>query len=182
MQDSLGSTLPYQAKQAGRAGQSGTGSGSSTKQPGRRPFGADIYGHKSFKRLLLYAGPCYTVKHGQKTQPFQEIHRQAAAKRPKTTKPMATDLRLETLYGQVREILTAARDQAWQAVNTAMVEAYWEVGRAIVEDEQAGKQRAELRQAGSGRARRASPGGVRQGLRPVQPPQHAGILRDLPDS
>jgi predicted nuclease of restriction endonuclease-like (RecB) superfamily len=64
------------------------------------------------------------------------------ASRPQPGEPMATDLRLDTLYLQVREILTAARDRAWQAVNSAMVGAYWEVGRAIVEDEQAGKGRA----------------------------------------
>ena len=51
--------------------------------------------------------------------------------------------RLDTLYHQVREILAAARDRAWQAVNTAMVGAYWEVGRVIVEEELAGKDRAD---------------------------------------
>ena len=50
---------------------------------------------------------------------------------------------LDTLYGQVREILALARDKAWLSVNTVMVEAYWEVGRVIVEDEQAGKGRAD---------------------------------------
>ena len=34
------------------------------------------------------------------------------------------------------------RSRPWQAINTVMVDAYWEVGRAIVEDEQAGKPRA----------------------------------------
>jgi DUF1016 N-terminal domain len=51
---------------------------------------------------------------------------------------VATEPRLDTLYGQVRDILASAKDQAWQAVNTAMVQAYWEVGRVIVEEEQAG--------------------------------------------
>jgi hypothetical protein len=47
------------------------------------------------------------------------------------------------LYRQVREILAAARNRAWQAVNTVMIEAYWEVGRVIVEEEQAGRERAD---------------------------------------
>jgi len=36
----------------------------------------------------------------------------------------------------------AARTQAYLAVNHAMVEAYWNIGRLIVEEEQAGKSRA----------------------------------------
>ena len=53
------------------------------------------------------------------------------------------DPSLDALYVRVHEILTEARSRAWQAVNAAMVEAYWEVGRVIVEEEQAGKGRAE---------------------------------------
>ena len=44
---------------------------------------------------------------------------------------------------RVHEILTEARSCAWQAINAAMVETYWEVGRVIVEEEQAGEGRAE---------------------------------------
>jgi predicted nuclease of restriction endonuclease-like (RecB) superfamily len=61
---------------------------------------------------------------------------------PKASKPTAVESSLDALYAQVRAILTLARDRAWQAVNNAMVEAYWEVGRVIVEDEQVGKWRA----------------------------------------
>ncbi len=43
----------------------------------------------------------------------------------------------------VREILTQGRYQAFQAVNTAMVPTYWQVGREIVEEEQRGVYRAE---------------------------------------
>jgi predicted nuclease of restriction endonuclease-like (RecB) superfamily len=49
----------------------------------------------------------------------------------------------ERVFQQVRDILTAARDRAWRAVNDAMVTAYWEVGRAIVEEEQRGEARAD---------------------------------------
>jgi predicted nuclease of restriction endonuclease-like (RecB) superfamily len=51
--------------------------------------------------------------------------------------------RLDAVYQQVRAVLASARDRAWQAVNTTMVEAYWEVGRIIVEEEQAGKEKAD---------------------------------------
>jgi DUF1016 N-terminal domain len=50
---------------------------------------------------------------------------------------------LDEVYAQIRQILAEARSRAWQAVNAAMVAAYWEVGRVIVEEEQQGKSRAE---------------------------------------
>lgn len=43
---------------------------------------------------------------------------------------------------RIREVLSKARHQALAAVNSAMVQAYWEVGREIVEEEQRGKGRA----------------------------------------
>jgi predicted nuclease of restriction endonuclease-like (RecB) superfamily len=63
--------------------------------------------------------------------------------RPKAGKQATVDSRLDSLYHQVREILALARDEAWQAVNTTMVESHWKVGRAIVDEEQAGKERAD---------------------------------------
>lgn len=45
-------------------------------------------------------------------------------------------------YHTVAEILRAARTNAYRAVNFAMVEAYWNVGRMIVEEEQRGEARA----------------------------------------
>lgn len=46
-------------------------------------------------------------------------------------------------YEAVEDILRAARANAFRAVNSAMVEAYWNVGRIIVREEQQGKERAE---------------------------------------
>ena len=47
------------------------------------------------------------------------------------------------LYGAIRQVLETARRSAYKAVNFAMVQAYWEIGRLIVEDEQKGEVRAE---------------------------------------
>ncbi len=44
---------------------------------------------------------------------------------------------------EIKTILKNARQKAYTAVNSAMVEAYWEIGRRIVEEEQNGKERAE---------------------------------------
>lgn len=49
----------------------------------------------------------------------------------------------DTLYSAVCQILTSARTTAYKAVNFAMVQAYWQIGHLIVEDEQQGNRRAE---------------------------------------
>jgi len=46
------------------------------------------------------------------------------------------------IYNQIKEILTAARAKAYSAVNFAMVEAYWMIGKQIVET-QGNTERAE---------------------------------------
>jgi predicted nuclease of restriction endonuclease-like (RecB) superfamily len=51
-------------------------------------------------------------------------------------------VQVETLYREVRAVLERARNSAYRAVNVAMVRAYWEVGRLIVEHEQGGRRRA----------------------------------------
>lgn len=48
-----------------------------------------------------------------------------------------------TLFGRVREILDAARVNVARTVNTSQVVANWLIGREIIEEEQAGKQRAD---------------------------------------
>ncbi|MCG2710350.1 MAG: PDDEXK nuclease domain-containing protein [Thermodesulfovibrionales bacterium] len=49
---------------------------------------------------------------------------------------------VESIYSRVREILETARSSAYRAVNFAMVQAYWHIGREIVEEEQRGKAKA----------------------------------------
>ena len=48
----------------------------------------------------------------------------------------------EPLYREIRAVLQSARAGAYRAVNAAMVQAYWHVGRLIVEHEQGGATRA----------------------------------------
>lgn len=48
----------------------------------------------------------------------------------------------EPLYREIRAVLESARSGAYRAVNSAMVQAYWNVGRLIVEHEQKGRRRA----------------------------------------
>lgn len=60
---------------------------------------------------------------------------------------MMPQLNRQDLFGSIKEILVTARETAYRAINTAMVQAYWEVGRLIVEDEQQGKHRADYGKA-----------------------------------
>lgn len=50
---------------------------------------------------------------------------------------------LERLYNDVRSIIETARANAYRAVNFTMVQAYWNIGHTIVEEEQKGGNRAE---------------------------------------
>ncbi len=49
---------------------------------------------------------------------------------------------IEHTIAEVKNILAQARQKAYTAVNTAMVEAYWLIGKRIVEEEQNGDKRA----------------------------------------
>lgn len=53
----------------------------------------------------------------------------------------------ETVYKDIRSILDKARSESIRAVNFAMVQAYWNIGRVIVEEEQRGKKRADYGKA-----------------------------------
>ena len=47
----------------------------------------------------------------------------------------------DNIYGQIKQILLQARSKVLTTVNTAMVQAYWHVGKLIVEA-QGGEERA----------------------------------------
>ena len=51
------------------------------------------------------------------------------------------------IYSEIKEMLLLSRSQAYSAVNFAMVQAYWHIGRIIVEHEQSGSLRAEYGKA-----------------------------------
>ena len=51
-----------------------------------------------------------------------------------------------SFYSDIRRILQSARNRAYTAVNTAMVDAYWHIGKRIVEEEQQGENRAKYGQ------------------------------------
>jgi predicted nuclease of restriction endonuclease-like (RecB) superfamily len=79
----------------------------------------------------------------KKRTPSRKPAAKTPTRRTGTVRQHGDASRLDAVYQQVRAVLASARDRAWQAVNTTMVEAYWEVGRIIVEEEQAGKEKAD---------------------------------------
>ena len=54
----------------------------------------------------------------------------------------STDINESVLFKRIAEIIEAARRRVSRTVNTAMVHAYWLIGREIVEVEQQGQERA----------------------------------------
>lgn len=49
---------------------------------------------------------------------------------------------IEKLYSNIKQVIEEARNTAYRAANFSMVQAYWHIGKLIVEEEQSGKQRA----------------------------------------
>ncbi len=80
------------------------------------------------------------------------------------------------LLTNIREILLSARHTAYKAVNFAMVTAYWNIGKLIVEDEQNGNARAEYGKAVFGGTFHQTDKGVWKGIYHNQPQKHAAVL------
>ena len=59
---------------------------------------------------------------------------------------MDNNISKTSFYSDIRRILQSARKKAYAAVNTAMVDAYWLIGKRIVEEEQQGENRAKYGQ------------------------------------
>ena len=57
---------------------------------------------------------------------------------------MKKDLSLyQPIITDIKQIISAGQQSAYNAANTAMVFTYWHIGKRIVEQEQAGSERAE---------------------------------------
>ena len=50
-----------------------------------------------------------------------------------------TPSELNTLYNTINQIIEEARNTVYRTANFTMVQAYWSIGRAIVEEEQNGQ-------------------------------------------
>lgn len=53
----------------------------------------------------------------------------------------------QDLFSNIKQVIEQARTQVKQTINTAMVQAYWQIGRLIVEEEQQGQSRAQYGKA-----------------------------------
>ena len=64
----------------------------------------------------------------------------------KTTKLATVGRELSPFHDEIKQILQQARSKTQTAVNSAMVEAYWLIGKRIVEEEQLGEKKAKYGQ------------------------------------
>ena len=60
-----------------------------------------------------------------------------------TSQPLAVEADASELYERLRSILDEGRSRVARSVNSEMVRAYWQIGQAIVEEEQRGQARAD---------------------------------------
>ena len=61
-------------------------------------------------------------------------------------KKLIKKIKNQSIYFDIKNVLQKARKAAYKAVNFAMVQAYWHIGKLIVEEEQKGRNRAEYGQ------------------------------------
>ena len=52
-------------------------------------------------------------------------------------------LQNQSVINEIKQILTEAREKVARTVNNELLLAYWNIGRVIVESEQAGSEKAE---------------------------------------
>jgi predicted nuclease of restriction endonuclease-like (RecB) superfamily len=64
-------------------------------------------------------------------------------KQEEMAKKNTPTISIEKLYSDIKHIIEEGKNNAYRAVNFAMVQTYWHIGKLIVENEQSGKQRAE---------------------------------------
>jgi hypothetical protein len=55
---------------------------------------------------------------------------------------MSDIVKKDDFYSNIREILQTARNKTYKRINFIMVEAYWNIGKQIVQEEQNGEDRA----------------------------------------
>jgi len=60
---------------------------------------------------------------------------------------MNSQIEIQQTYESIRNILYEARKYVSRAVNFSMVQAYWNIGKIIIEEEQHGKERADYGKA-----------------------------------
>jgi hypothetical protein len=80
---------------------------------------------------------------------------------------------------EIKQIVTEARQKAYTAINSAMVEAYWLMGKRIVEEEQQGKERADYGNTTAKRTLDRTYARVREGVLSPQSLQLSTVLSNL---
>ena len=74
----------------------------------------------------------------------KEVNQSMANKKDKLVESQILE---NNFYTNIKNIFQNARSNAYRQINFIMVEAYWQIGKQIVEEEQRGKHRAEYGKA-----------------------------------
>ncbi len=53
---------------------------------------------------------------------------------------------IDTFYSKILELLKSAQNKVYQSVNSTMVDAYYQIGKIIIDEEQQGKEKAKYGQ------------------------------------
>ena len=56
---------------------------------------------------------------------------------------MKLNKRNSNYISDIKQIISNAKERVYSSVNSTMVQAYWLIGKRIIEEEQSGKERAE---------------------------------------
>ena len=87
---------------------------------------------------------------------------------------------MENAYENIKLVLEKARTTAYRAVNSTMTEAYWNIGRIIIEEEQKGRGKSQIRAKPDKTTVRETNQRLRQRIHRNQPKIHEAILPDIP--
>jgi predicted nuclease of restriction endonuclease-like (RecB) superfamily len=75
-------------------------------------------------------------------KPTKKVHKPLKKSNKKVSENTSINS-IEKLYNHIKQIIEEGKNNAYRAVNFAMVQTYWQIGKLIIEEEQSGKQKAE---------------------------------------
>lgn len=107
--------------------------------------GSNVNSHQATQKANQHTDAKPEKHHGQSIQPkvYTGNKQEEAESHHIHRKDNNIPLHSASFIREIKQIVAEARQKAYSAINSAMVEAYWQMGKRIVEEEQQGKERAD---------------------------------------
>lgn len=107
--------------------------------------GSNVNSHQATQKANQHTDTKPEKHHGQSIQPkvYTGNKQEEAESHHIHRKDNNIPLHSASFIREIKQIVAEARQKAYSAINSAMVEAYWQMGKRIVEEEQQGKERAD---------------------------------------